>query len=165
MKVLVAYLSQTGNTEKVSRAIHDSIQVEKDIAPIKEAGSCEGYDVVFCGFPVHAHSVPPESASFIKNLPPGTKLAIFMTHGSQRGGHLAVTALEQAVSLAVKSRVLGTFGCRGKVSQKLIDMLMQKPEHKAWATEAMSALSHPDEADLQDAVQFARKVMAKAASE
>jgi flavodoxin len=164
MKALITYFSQTGNTEKLARAIYESVHVEKDIIPLKEAGDVEQYDVIFCGFPVQSHGVPPAVSHFIKSLPEGKKLAIFSTHGSLRGGHLAVTAMEQAVSLALKAKVLGTFGCRGRVSEKLIDALMKKPEHKAWALEAQSAFSHPDKADLEDGQEFAREMMAKASS-
>jgi flavodoxin len=164
MKVLVTYLTETGNTEKLARAIHEAIEVEADLMPIKEAENVEGYDVIFCGFPVQAHSVPMAAQHFIKGLPPDKKLAIFTTHGSLRGGQLAVTATEHAVSLASRTKVLGTMGCRGKVKPSLIDALMNKPEHRAWAQEAMSAARHPDEADLEDGRDFARKMMAKAAS-
>jgi flavodoxin len=164
MKALVTYFSQTGNTEKLARAIFDAIEVEKQISPIKEVQNAGDYDVIFCGFPVHAHSVPVAVQGFIKGLPPGMKLAIFSTHGSLRGGQLAVTAMEHAASLAEQTKVLGTFGCRGKVQMSLIDALMKQPEHRAWAQEAQSAVSHPDEADLEDGREFTRKIMAKAAS-
>lgn len=164
MKTLVAYFSQTGNTEKLARSIYDEIHTEKDIKPLQEAGDVAQYDVIFCGFPVQSHSVPPAAAQFIKNIPEGKRLAIFSTHGSLRGGQLAVTALEQAVSLAKHVKILGTFGCRGKVSQKLLDALMNKPEHKAWAAEAQGASRHPDQADLEDGKAFAREAMSRASS-
>lgn len=164
MKTLVAYFSQTGNTEKLARSIYDEIHTEKDIKPLQEAGDVAQYDVIFCGFPVQSHSVPPAAAQFIKNIPEGKRLAIFSTHGSLRGGQLAVTALEQAVSLAKHVKILGTFGCRGKVSQKLLDALMNNPEHKAWATEAQGASRHPDQADLEDGKAFAREAMSRASS-
>jgi flavodoxin len=164
MKTLVAYFSQTGNTEKLARSIYDEIHTEKDIKPLQEAGDVGQYDVIFCGFPVQSHSVPPAAAKFIKNIPEGKRLAIFSTHGSLRGGQLAVTALEQAVCLAKHVKILGTFGCRGKVSQKLLDALMNQPEHKAWATEAQGASRHPDQADLEDGKAFAREAMSRASS-
>jgi len=164
MKALVAYFTQTGNTEKLAKAIFDAIATEKEILPIKNLQGPEGYDVVFCGFPVQAHSVPMAVQEFIKGLPAGQKLAIFTTHGSLRGGPLAVTALEHAMSLATNAKVLGHFGCRGKVSYKIIEVLMNKPEHKAWVEEARGAASHPDKADLEDGQDFAKKMMAKASS-
>jgi len=164
MKALVTYFSHSGNTEKVARAIYEVINTDKDITDIKEVKSVEKYDVIFCGFPVRSHGIPAVAEGFIKSLPPGKKLAIFTTHGSLRGGQLAVTAIEQAVSLAMNTKVIGTFGCRGKVEQRIIDDLMSQPEHRAWAQEAQSADSHPDSSDLEDAKDFAIKMMAKTVS-
>jgi len=35
MKALVTYFSQTGNTEKLAKAIHEAIDVEKEILKVK----------------------------------------------------------------------------------------------------------------------------------
>ena len=102
--------------------------------------------------------MPLSVENFIKVIPLGKRIALFTTHGSLRGGALAVTAIEHAVSLASKSKVLGTFGCWGKVDPKLIEALLKQPEHRAWAETAKSAATHPDESDLEDARQFAKKV-------
>ena len=62
MKVLVTYYSDTGNTEKVAQAIYEGIQkAEKEILPIQETGNVEEYDLILCGFPVHASSVPQKA--------------------------------------------------------------------------------------------------------
>ncbi len=163
MKVLVTYFSQTGNTEKLARAIYDGIeeQAAKDLIPIEEIKDVDGYDLIFCGFPVHASSVPGKVEAFIKNMPEGKKLALFATHGSLRGGQLAVTAFHYAICLSPKVNIIGTFGCRGEVQSGILDKLMQSPEHKAWAMEAQSAVGHPDDADLEDAKEFAGWMIAK----
>lgn len=162
MKALVTYYSETGNTEKVARAIYDSIYFEKkELKPVQDVQDLSGYNIIFCGFPVHAHSVPGKAVSLIKKLPEGQKIAFFSTHGSLRGGQLPRQAFEHAIGLAAKAKVLGHFGCRGQVDQKVIDALMKKPEHKAWAEEAQSALGHPDENDLSDAKKFTSEMIAK----
>jgi hypothetical protein len=71
---------------------------------------------------------------------------------------LATTAIEHAVNLASRLEILGTFGCRGKVDPKINELLLKKPEHRAWAETAKSAVSHPDESDLADARQLAKIV-------
>ena len=160
MKILVTYFTQTGNTEKVARAIYKAIGDQKEILPVDEVKDPSGYDIIICGFPVHAHSVPLSVEHFIKRIPPGKKIALFATHGSLRGGELATTAIEHATSLASRLKVLGTFGCRGKVDPMIIEALAKKPEHRAWAETAKSAVSHPDESDLEDARHFAVKITA-----
>jgi flavodoxin I len=159
MKVLVAYYTQTGNTERVARAIHDSLTTQKEILPVAEVKNRNGYDLIFCGFPVQMHSVPGKMADFIKALPKGQKVAFFATHGSLRGGPLPRQAFEGATALAINQKILGKFGCRGKVDAKIIDALMKKPEHKAWAEMAQSAEGHPDAADLKDARLFAQEMI------
>ena len=162
MKSLVTYYTESGNTEKLAKAIYEGIKLtEKDILPINAADP-EGYDVIFIGFPVQASSVPGKVEAFIKGIPDGKKLAYFVTHGSLRGGELAITALYYALSLAVKQTVLGTFGCRGRVKPNLIEKLLQNPEHRGWAMEAQSAVGHPDDADLEDGKKFADFMIAKA---
>jgi flavodoxin len=161
MKALVTYFSKTGNTEKVARAIYEALPVDKEIKPIQVLDSAAGYDIVFCGFPVYAHSVPGKAQPFIKALGEGQKVAFFSTHGSLRGGQLPKQAFENAIGLAPKAKVLGHFGCRGKVDPKIIEMLMKQQENKAWAEEAQSADMHPDQADLEDAKTFALSILTK----
>ena len=163
MKILVAYLSETGNTEKVAKAIFDSVSADaKELLPLDNVFGLDGYDLIFCGFPVQAHSVPGKAQTFINSIPQGKKVAFFATHGSLRGGERAASAFHQLAGIATDLKILGTFGARGKVKMDLLDALSEKPEHKAWADEARSAVTHPDEADLHDAGEFARDILLKA---
>ncbi len=163
MKVLVAYFSESGNTEKLAKAIFEAVESsEKECLSIEEVSGVEGYDVIFIGFPVQSHSVPGKAEAFAKKLPDGQKVAYFATHGSMRGGALAVTAFYHALTIAKDAVILGTFGSRGQVKQKIIDALLQKAEHRAWALEAQGATGHPDEADLEDGREWAKKMIVKA---
>jgi flavodoxin len=115
-KTLVAYFSQTGNTQAVAEAIFGALQGEKDIKPIDEALSFEDYGLVFVGFPVQSHSVPYKAETFLRRVPAGKALALFCTHGSLPGHRLSREALEYALVCAAKAKLLGTFACRGKLS-------------------------------------------------
>jgi hypothetical protein len=163
MKALVTYYSQTGNTEKVARAIYEAIpiHVEKELLPVQDVKGTSGYDIIFVGFPVHAHSVPAKLLPFFKNLSSGRNIALFCTHGSLRGGHLPKQALEHAIGLSDGTKIVGTFSVRGKVDEKIIESLMKQAEHRAWAEEAQGAEEHPSEADLADGREFTRSVLAK----
>ena len=163
MKVLVAYYSDTGNTQKVADAIYDAVgESEKEICLAKEASNLSDYDLIFCGFPVQSMGLPAKMVDFVKGIPEGKKVAFFATHGSLRGGELAITAFFAALSLSKNLKVMGTFGCRGVVKQAIIDALLKKAEHRGWAIEAQSAMGHPDEADLEDAKAFAKTMVTKA---
>ena len=64
--------------------------------------------------------------------------------------------------MTTQTKLMGTFGCRGKVKPELIDALAKQLQHEAWADEAHSAHEHPTAADLQDAAAFAREMCKKA---
>ena len=163
MKVLIAYSSESGNTEKLAKAIFEGIESsEKEILSIKEVAGVEGYDVIFIGLPVQSHSVPGKVEAFAKTLPDGQKVAYFATHGSMKGGEMAVTAFYHALTISKNAVILGTFGSRGQVKQSIIDSLLQKPEHRGWALEAQGAAGHPDAADLEDGKNWAQAMIAKA---
>jgi flavodoxin len=166
MKVLVTYYTKSGNTEQLARAIYDGVEqnASREIIPLKKIQSVDEYDLIFCGFPVHSSSIPIAVENFIKNLSHGKNIAFFATHGSLRGGPLAITAFHYAISIAPKLKVVGTFGCRGAVDSQIIDSLIQNPEHRWWAIEARSAAGHPDAGDLDDAKEFAESMIAKTRS-
>jgi flavodoxin len=52
-RVLVAYMTSTGNTKKIAEAIYSEIATEKEIKPVREVQNLEGYDLAFLGFPTH----------------------------------------------------------------------------------------------------------------
>jgi len=154
-KILVTYLSLTGNTKKIAEAIFETLEGEKKISPVGQVQDLNSYSLIFIGFPVHSHSVPFKVEKFIKNIPQTKKIALFCTHGSLSGGRLSREALEHATTLATKTLLLGTFSCRGKISHQAMEVLSRSPEHKAWLEMAASARTHPDESDLEDARSFA----------
>jgi flavodoxin len=158
-KILVTYLSLTGNTRKIAEAIHDTLFDPKALLPIAEVQDIREYDLIFIGFPVHSHSVPIKIEKFLKSLPPGKKIALFSTHGSHTGSRLSREAIEHAVVVASQAKVLSTFSCRGRVSPQALEVLSRSPEHEAWTDMAASASTHPNEHDIADAKAFARWVV------
>ncbi|MFC2165735.1 flavodoxin family protein [Acidobacteriota bacterium] len=159
LKTLVTFESLTGNTKKIAEAIFEAVEGEKALIPLAEGPSLDEFSLVFIGFPVHSHSVPYKVETFLKNIPAGKKVAFFCTHGTLTGSRLSREALEYAVTLTTKARVLGTFTCRGKVSLEALEVLSKSPEHSAWTDMAASARSHPDESDLKDAQAFAQWIL------
>lgn len=158
-KILVTYVTLTGNTKLVADAIFDALEGEKTIKPTDEIQNLDDYDLIFVGFPVHSHGVPHKTEELIKKLPPLKKIALFSTHGSLTGSRLSREALEHASILASGARILGTFTCRGKVSPHAMEVLSKSPEHRAWVEMSASARTHPDESDLEDARSFAKWIV------
>jgi len=158
-KILVTYLSLTGNTRKIAEAIHETLLEPKALLPIAEVQNIREFDLIFVGFPVHSHSVPMKIEKFLKSLPPGKKIALFSTHGSHTGSRLSREAIEHAVVVASQAKVISTFSCRGRVSPQALEVLSRSPEHEAWTEMAASAGTHPNEHDTADAKAFARWVV------
>ena len=157
--ILVTYFSQTGNTKKIAEAIYEALEGEKAIKAVDEVQEVDEFRMVFIGFPVHSHSVPFKIERLLKKIPQGKKIALFCTHGSHTGSRLSREALEHAVAVASKAKVLATFSCRGKVSPAALEVLGKSPEHLAWTEMAGSAHGHPNEGDIEDARSFAKWVM------
>jgi len=82
MKLLVAYMSQTGNTAKVAQAIYDAIIAPKEIKRVEEVTSLEGYDLAFLGFPTHAFGPDEPVINFLKTHVKDRTIALFITHAS-----------------------------------------------------------------------------------
>ncbi|MBM3310000.1 MAG: hypothetical protein FJY80_00665 [Candidatus Aminicenantes bacterium] len=156
-KTLVTYFSRTGNTRRVAEAIHEALDGEKVLLALEEVRDLTPFRLIFVGFPVYSHSVPFKVETFLKSLKPGTKVALFCTHGSLPGHRLSREALEHAVVLASGAKIVGTFSVRGKLSLEALEVLGRSPEHQEWTEMAPSAGTHPDAADLEEARAFARQ--------
>lgn len=124
---------------------------------IKAVGN---YDLIFFGCPVHAHSVPKAVKIFLKDLPENltSKIASFVTYGVPDKQFY-----ENCLSTLCKSfqkkglGVLGEFCCLGKHSA--IDTLAKFFPDKV--NDAKKSDSHPDEADLNAAKNFALDIIKK----
>lgn len=164
-KTLVTYFSQTGNTKQIAEAIFAALPEPKELQAVKDINENDltDYELIFIGFPVHSHSIPFAVEKILKIIPSGKKTALFSTHGSLTGGQLSREALEYASTLTSRTRLLGSFSCRGKVSPQALEILEKSPEHKAWAGMAVSAATHPDQSDIADATAFTEWILTLAA--
>ncbi|MFC2158967.1 flavodoxin family protein [Acidobacteriota bacterium] len=163
MSILVAYFSRSGNTKKVAESIFGALPGEKSLSPIEKIGDLKDFRIIFIGFPVHSHTVPFPVEEFLKKIPRGTKIALFSTHGSFTGSRLSREAIEYAATTVSQAELLGSFSCRGEVSDQAIELLSRSSEHKGWAEMSTSARSHPDEHDLKEAQDFAKWILTLAA--
>jgi flavodoxin len=82
MKVLVAYMSQTGNTKKIAEALCDVIPQPKEIKRVEDVTSLEGYDLAFLVFPMHAFGPDEPEKTFLETHVKDRAIALFITHMS-----------------------------------------------------------------------------------
>ena len=163
MKVLVGYMSQTGNTKKVAEAIFSQIQADKEIKSLDEIKSLEGYDLAFIGCPLQGFAPANDAKVFLEQHSAGKKLALFVTHAVPEGFEELPGWLDKCREAAAAGNVVGLFDCQGELSEPIADMLKGSGDPKMVAFGEMrpSTMGQPDEARLERARAFARDMMAK----
>ncbi|MEW6444290.1 MAG: EFR1 family ferrodoxin [bacterium] len=149
MKTLVIYFSQTGNTRKVAERIRDGIVQATshcDLRTLKEAdpASFASYDLVGLGTPVFYWQEPWHVRDFLKRLGEqhGKHWFLFGTHGSMWG----TMFLSMAEILNGKgAKVVGYY-------HTYADAFLPFYPYP------FVTYGHPDEAELQEAWDFGRRI-------
>ncbi len=161
MKVIIAYMSQTGNTRKIAEAIFQEIQEEKEIKELNEIDDLEGYDLAFVGFPVHGFGAPEEAKSFLEKHCRGKKIALFVTHGAPEHSGDLKPWLEKCREAASGADVIDMFNCQGELAQYVSDELLKSdnPQFRAYGEAGPSTRGQPDAARVERARVFAREIM------
>ncbi|MFC1848196.1 flavodoxin family protein [Chloroflexota bacterium] len=163
MKVLVVYMSQTGNTKKVAEAIFGEIQAEKEIKELKDLGGLEGYDLYFVGFPMHAFGPAHAAKGFLEQHAAGKDIVLFNTHASADEDEVLQEWLGNCRAAAVGANVIDLFHCQGEMSEQVADMMKKSGDANmiAWAEGRDATLGQPDAARLERARVFAREIMGR----
>lgn len=161
MKVIVVYMSQTGNTKKVAEAIFEEIQAEKELKALDELDSLKGYDLAFVGFPIQIYGPAQPAKAFLEEHAGGKDIVLFITHASPEDDKLLIQWLDACRAAVVGGNVVGLFHCRGELSEKVADMMKSSgdPDLVAWAEERPKTLGQPDETRLERARVFTREFM------
>ena len=161
MRILVAYMSMTGNTKKIAESIYDAISEEKEIKELRELDSLEGYDFVFLGFPIHDFGPPKQAISFIEELTDGKTLAMFVTHGAPETMEDVQQWLTTCRKTADNAEVVGIFNCQGEMADEILEFIKKsnQPKLQAFVKFAHLAKGLPNEDSLIKAEEFARKTV------
>lgn len=163
MKVIVTYMSQTGNTKKVAEAIFQEIKGKKEIKPMSEVNSLDGYALAFIGFPIQAAQPAAEAKSFLEQHSKGKNIAIFVTHATPEDYPEVKECLNMCGAAAVGANLLGVFGCQGELSEVIADFMLKSgdPRIVEAAKKRFLTVGQPDAARLKRARTFAREIMKK----
>jgi len=163
MKVLVGYMSQTGNTKKVAEAIFSQVQADKELKPLDEIKSLDGYDLAFIGFPLHGFAPANDAKVFLEQHSPGKTLALFVTHAVPEDYEELPGWLDKCKAAAAAGKLVGMFDCRGELSEPIAEMLKGSgdPKMVGFGNMRPSTMGQPDETRLERARAFAREIMAK----
>jgi flavodoxin I len=173
LRILVTYYSDTGNTEKVAKAIYDEVS-KKNITDLKKAKDVKPeelgqYDLVFLGSPCHMHDLSAPAKKILAAMPnaPKYKLAGFVTHAAVTSEkHDNYNGCFTSFQKACKEKQIGFSGiydCRG-VRAPYIQELVRKSVNVSdaeWDAECKELGKHPSSEDLLKAKEFAKKVLLK----
>lgn len=161
MKVLVAYMTSTGNTKKVAEAIYGEITGEKDIMPIEKVQDIGAYDLSFLGFPTHQGGPDKKTREFLgKQCRDGRKVALFVTHCAPENAPEVQEWMKKFKDAAAGANLVGFFDCQGEAARsvKLI-MRLSSNEHMRTSAKKDESKDQPDEARLMKARAFARDTL------
>jgi len=180
MNVLVVYYSESGNTEKVARAIYDEVSRENhvDSKRVNEVAvkDLTKYDLIFLGSACHSSDLARPAKEFLNSLPenPKFKLAGFFTHatyvatGDERSDMLFDRWASKCVTSfhnACRDKQIdfkGLFNCQGAPSPPIEAFIKREvvTSTEGWREYIEEARSHPTSNDLRKAREFARAVIA-----
>ncbi|MGQ9514924.1 MAG: flavodoxin family protein [Thermoproteota archaeon] len=157
MKVLVAYMSRTGNTKKVAEAIYGAIPQPKEIKRIEDLTSLEGYDLSFLGFPIHAFGPDKEAKTFLETHVKGRTTALFITHMAPEDAPPLQGWIKKFRDSAIGANIIGIFDCQGQLNSRPLKFIMR-------LMRSDSSQGQPDEKRLERARAFAKEMMNKLGS-
>ena len=163
MKVLVAYLSSTGNTKKVAEAIYKEISADKVIKSIDDVDSIDGFDVTFLGFPVHAGGPTRKATKFLqKHCTKDRKIALFITHCALEDNEEIPSWLNKFRKAANGSEIIDIFNCQGELTRVLkLFMSIAPSSQMREGVKKINSEGQPDQTRLEKARVFSRNVMGK----
>jgi len=158
MKVLVSYISNSGNTKKVAEAIYEEISAEKEIRSFYEVKNLDGYDLVFLGFPVQYHGKKIEI--LLSEITRGKNIALFITHALPEDNKILSRYLTECEDAVIDANLVGLFHCQGQLSGtlKFILKMLIGTRIRKLALEDTSQ-GQPDVVRLNKARSFAREMM------
>lgn len=170
MKVLVTYHSQSGNTEKIAKAIWEEASQanEADLKKLEEITpeALAGYDVVFLGSPLHRGSLSEPVKAYLGGLKAssGQKLAGFITHMAPAYPDQDMDGFTEPIKAACKEKGIeyaGCFDCQGALAEPMHKTVQKKlgMDDAQWAGMVEQMSGHPNEEDVANAKACAKEVL------
>ena len=160
MKVLVTYMTQSGNTRKVAEALFDGVQVEKEIKEFSEVDGVDDYDLLFVGFPIQAFGPAEKARKFMAEHLNGKRVALFITHASPEDSPELQVWLDGSKEAAASAELIGMFNCQGELAPDIMEFLKSSddPKLKSFGELGPTTKGQPDAERLERARVFAREM-------
>lgn len=170
MKILIIYFSQTGNTGRIARAIHDELSSGHDVTirSIEESPlpPVSDFDFLFIGSPCHAGTLSGPVKAYLSELQYGSRFhaAGFITHASPAYNRADYENCMEYFNSIFKKKMIryhGCYECQGALAPQLHEFLKKSRNisDEEWDRMVSEMKSHPDEHDIAGAKQFARDAL------
>ncbi len=156
MKTLIAFTSETGNTEKLAREIFNTIEGENTLLNINDVSETNDYDFIYVGFPIHSFGVPDIAKNFIDSLQTNQKVALFATHAVPTESPLNKKQIENCLSTAGHLDMQGIYTCVGELSEPVAKQLLKSddPQFQFFGKMRPQTIGHPNAKDLEELRSF-----------
>ncbi len=164
MKVLLAYSSRTGNTERLCKGVHQALGEQYDIALMKvsEVKNYDDYDVVMIGFWVDRGTANKEAKKQIEKLRDKRVILLGTIGAAPDSEHGQKVVKNVAQLVDASNQYLGVFLARGLVDPKLagkIKFLPLPSGIKRQMEEASAGSRATNEQDIANAVEFVKPLL------
>ena len=178
LKVLTVYYSESGQTEKIAKILHEEISkkhesVLKKLSEMKMK-TITDYNLVFIGSPCHSSDLARPIKKFLSKLPENAKFKMvgFFTHScytkeeneklyEEWVGRCIPSFTETANKKSIE--FLGHFNCMAAATPAIEKFIRRKiiTDDEEWKTYLPLLRMKPDEQDLSNARNFVNKIMEK----
>ncbi len=171
MKILIAYHSNTGNTEKVANAMKDGLEEEGQeviISPAKDVdpSSLNSYDLIILGSGIYSRTIGRSIKSLINKAPElPSKFACFQTYQNEKW---YPKAFKKGIGKALEkhaSTILDEFRCGGynlgMSDEQMTQLISSFPpdEGKKMEAQRKRTKGRPNEEDFENAKSFAKNLL------
>jgi flavodoxin len=180
MNILIAYYSESGNTEKIAKSIHAEVLAQGHKSVLMHTNDLaieelKRYDLIFLGSACHDSDLAVPIKEVLERIAPSPpfSLAGFVTHAATmpEGGEWQQKMYDQWAGRCVKSfeRVCqekeitwcGYFNCQGAPTPPIEDFIHQEiiTDENAWLDYLAQIKGRPNEKDLEKAKKFTQSVL------
>jgi flavodoxin I len=170
MKVLVTYFSQSGNTEKIAKAICEEVSQagETQCKKLEDVSANEvtDYDCIFIGSPLHSGDLAQPIKDFLKSLKgrAGQKMAGFITHFAPAYPDQEMDAFTKPLKSTCQENEMeyvGSFDCQGYLNEALHKPVQEKLglSDEQWAGMVKEMTGKPNADDVDNAKAFVRSLL------
>ena len=144
VRILIAYFTQTKNTEKIAKGIYEELSSQEHEVHLKEIERIDpdilnDYNLVFMGSACHDSDIAQPLKQFLEGISnsPSFKMAGFVTHSTftGRGGKREKELYDKWAGKCIKSfnqvskekniEFLGYFHCQGAPTPEIAEFIHQ----------------------------------------